>query len=215
LDNRLVNEDLIAELTDHYVVGISDRMAQGLSFDASLRDIYANFGGRKGLREMERQYNRVTISQYNQIWLECIYQQLRWPDLIIPLFMLGFFCGIRLLFANNTSDPISIDRIANSWNVFAFGSIGGLFIQFIRQLYLNRHSLPNVSPQAWYLLTRLLPGSVFLGAIPFALSYLAPYLPAGFYLAFLVIWFFVVIVQMISHNQFYKLVLEPNRRTAD
>jgi hypothetical protein len=129
--------------------------------------------------------------------------------------MLGFFCGIRLLFANNTSDPISIDRIANSWNVFAFGSIGGLFIQFIRQLYLNRHSLPNVSPQAWYLLTRLLPGSVFLGAIPFALSYLAPYLPAGFYLAFLVIWFFVVIVQMISHNQFYKLVLEPNRRTAD
>jgi hypothetical protein len=66
-DNRLVNEELIAELTDHYVVGIAERMAQGLSFNAALRDMHDNFGGRKGLQTMERQYNRVTISQYSQI----------------------------------------------------------------------------------------------------------------------------------------------------
>ncbi|GAB3764499.1 hypothetical protein [Spirosoma pomorum] len=213
-DNRLVNEDLIAELTDHYVVGIAERMVQGLSFDAALRDMYDNFGGRKGLRSMERQYNRVTTSQYNQIWRECVYQQLRWPGLIIPLFLLGFICGIALLLANNTDNPVSIDRLANTWDGFAFGSIGGLFIQFIRQLYLHRRGLPAMSPQAWYVLTRLLPVSILLGVVPFILPYLAPYAPVSFYYATLTFWLFVVIIQMQSYSQFYKAVLKTSRRAA-
>jgi hypothetical protein len=213
-DNQLVNEDLIAELTDHYVVGISERMAQGLSFDVALQDMYANFGGRKGLRTMEQHYNRITMSHYNQIWLECIREQLRWPGLIIPLFLFGFIYGVWMLLTNSFSNPVSVDRLTNSWNGFAFGSIGGLFIQFIRQLYLHRRGLPNVSPQAWYVLTRLLPLSVFLCAFPFILPYLAPYMAAGFYYVSLVLWLFVVIALMLSYIQFYKVVLKTSRRTA-
>lgn len=209
--NRLVNDELIAELTDHYVASISERMAQGLSFDAALQEIYAGFGGRKGLRDLERQYNRVTLRHYSQIWRDCIQQQFRWPGLIIPMLLFGFICGIWLLLATSMPNPLSIDRLTNTWNGFAFGSIGGLFIQFVRQLYLHRRGLPNVSPQALYVLTRLLPLNAALYVIPFLLPHLAPYVAAGIYYALLALWLFVVVIQMQSYIQFYKLVLKTSR----
>ncbi|QKZ12752.1 hypothetical protein [Spirosoma sp. KUDC1026] len=209
--NRLVNEKLIAELTDHYVVGIAERMAQGLSFDAALKEIHTNFGGRKGLRDLERQYNRVTLRQYDHIWWDCIQQQFRWPGLLIPMFLFGFIGAIWFLLATSMPNPLSIDRLTNTWNGFAFGSIGGLFIQFVRQLYLHRRSLPNVSPQALYLLTRLLPLNAVLCVIPFLLPHLAPYVTASIYYALLALWLFVMIVQMQSYTQFYKSVLKTSR----
>jgi hypothetical protein len=214
-ENRLINEDLIAELTDHYIVGISERMKQGLSFGVALQEIYANFGGRRGLRVMERQYNRVTMNRYNQIWRESIRQQFRWPALMIPLVLFGFICGIWLLLANSTPNPLSIDTLTNTWNGFAFGSLAGLVIQFIRQLYLERRGLPNLSPQAIYVLTRLLPLSVVLFAIPFLLPYLIPYVTVGFYYVLLTLWLFIVIIQMQGYTQFYRSVLKTSRRVAN
>ena len=55
-ENWLYIENLIAELTDHYVVGLEDRIANGMTFDAALHDIHASFGGRKGLLKMEEAY---------------------------------------------------------------------------------------------------------------------------------------------------------------
>ena len=55
-ENWLLNEDLIAELTDHYIDGISDRLEQGMEFSMALRDIHTGFGGRKGLLKMEEEY---------------------------------------------------------------------------------------------------------------------------------------------------------------
>ena len=52
-ENWLLNEDLIAELTDHYAAGLEDRMANGTIFDAALREVHTSFGGRKGLLKME------------------------------------------------------------------------------------------------------------------------------------------------------------------
>ena len=55
-ENWLLNEDLIAELTDHYIAGLDDRMAAGMTFDAALREVHTGFGGRKGLLKMEEEY---------------------------------------------------------------------------------------------------------------------------------------------------------------
>ncbi len=55
-ENWLLNEELIAELTDHYVTGISDRMAQGQAFGEALIEVYKGFGWRKGLLKMEEDF---------------------------------------------------------------------------------------------------------------------------------------------------------------
>jgi len=55
-ENWLLNEDLIAELTDHYIQGISERLDQGMEFSVALRDIHTGFSGRKGLLKMEEDY---------------------------------------------------------------------------------------------------------------------------------------------------------------
>ncbi len=55
-ENWLLNEDLIAELTDHYTTAISNRMTEGQAFSESLIDVYKGFGWRKGLLKMEEEY---------------------------------------------------------------------------------------------------------------------------------------------------------------
>ncbi len=64
-ENWLLNEDLIAELTDHYVAGISDRMAQEQAFSEALIEVYKGFGWRKGLLNMEEQYGVQKDRQAN------------------------------------------------------------------------------------------------------------------------------------------------------
>ena len=55
-ENWLLNEALIAELTDHYATGIADRMVQGQAFSEALIEVYKGFGWRKGLLKMEEEY---------------------------------------------------------------------------------------------------------------------------------------------------------------
>lgn len=70
-ENWLLNEDLISELTDHYINGITDRMAQGMAFDPALREIHTGFGGRKGLLKMEEEYQVQKARQVDvYIWRE-------------------------------------------------------------------------------------------------------------------------------------------------
>lgn len=58
-ENWLLNESLIAELTDHYVNAITDAMAQGSQFELALSDVHKGFGGRKGLLQMEVDYGET------------------------------------------------------------------------------------------------------------------------------------------------------------
>ncbi|MCX6218889.1 hypothetical protein [Spirosoma sp.] len=77
-ENWLLNEDLITELTDHYINGITDRLAQGMAFDLALREIHTGFGGRKGLLKMEEDYQ---VQRYRKLG------QLEWQ--VIRSFMNG------------------------------------------------------------------------------------------------------------------------------
>ena len=56
--NWLLNEDLITELTDHYVAGIEDHLTQGVSFESAVTAVHTGFGGRKGLLKMEEEYQK-------------------------------------------------------------------------------------------------------------------------------------------------------------
>lgn len=70
--NLLTNEDLIAELTDHYSVALENQLAQGVNSETALMAINADFGGRSGLQKLETQYNRVSFRRYDALWWETI-----------------------------------------------------------------------------------------------------------------------------------------------
>ncbi len=55
-DNWLINNDLVAELTDHYADALTAKLAEGISFEVALQDVHRSFGGRKGLLAMEENY---------------------------------------------------------------------------------------------------------------------------------------------------------------
>ncbi|WP_052731059.1 hypothetical protein [Spirosoma radiotolerans] len=98
-ENWLLNEDLIAELTDHYIQGISERLDQGMEFSVALHDIHTGFGGRKGLLKMEEEYQtqkarRVYAMEWNLV--HSFMQGSHWPlsvCLFISLYIVNAFIG--------------------------------------------------------------------------------------------------------------------------
>lgn len=56
--NLLTNEELIAELTDHFATAIDEQMATGESFDGALANVQAKFGGWPGLQTIQDEYAR-------------------------------------------------------------------------------------------------------------------------------------------------------------
>jgi hypothetical protein len=54
--NWLLNDALIAELTDHYANAVAEKLAQGVAFEPALTEVQASFGGRAGLLKMEEDF---------------------------------------------------------------------------------------------------------------------------------------------------------------
>lgn len=67
-DNWLLNNDLIAELTDHYVDAISDKLTQGIPFEIAIQDVHHSFGGRKGLLRMEENYQKAQAHTNSRVY---------------------------------------------------------------------------------------------------------------------------------------------------
>lgn len=127
-ENWLLNEDLIAELTDHYVNGVDERIAQGISIDAAIRDIHQNFGGRKGLLKMEEEYQQHKAKQVDvYIWRE-VRLFFERPRLVITLslflgmYWLNAFSGIREL----------VDSFFSTGIFFMSASVIGLVLASVR-----------------------------------------------------------------------------------
>lgn len=99
-ENWLLNEDLIAELTDHYINGLVDRTKQGIEFSVALRDIHAGFGGRKGLLQMEEEYQIQKSRRFYTIEWEFVrsfVQGSRWPltvCLFLVIYVLNAYVGL-------------------------------------------------------------------------------------------------------------------------
>ncbi|MVM38855.1 hypothetical protein GO730_17070 [Spirosoma sp. HMF3257] len=95
-ENWLLNEDLITELTDHYINGIDERLAQGMAFDVAIREIHSGFGGRKGLLKMEEDYQLSQTKNNGRIIREKIALYFRKPQLSITILIL-VYTSIRVL----------------------------------------------------------------------------------------------------------------------
>lgn len=142
-ENWLLNEDLISELTDHYVNGISDRLAQGLTFEVALREMHTAFGGRKGLLKMEEEYQ---IQNYRKLGLmewqliRSFMHGSRWPITV------GLFIGLYAVNAYTDAQ----DMIKNGLGVgFLCATLSVLtsVAQSIFFFYKNRHEVSQTIMQ--------------------------------------------------------------------
>lgn len=97
-ENWLLNEDLIAELTDHYVAGLEDRIANETTFKAALRDVHTSFGGRKGLLKMEKEYQVQTAKSNGRLVRQLFLSYFQRPRLSITFTLFaGVYGLIRLV----------------------------------------------------------------------------------------------------------------------
>jgi hypothetical protein len=151
-ENWLLNEDLIAELTDHYANGIEERMATGIPFELAMQDIHKSFGGRKGLLEMEEKY-QVTQTKGNLRLLRSILMSyFKLPRLfitviftlsvyylntILPLFLKSDYVGFALVVTTAISYVFAFWRLMN-WNKSGFGrnDMVNLFLQGLNAVFL-------------------------------------------------------------------------------
>lgn len=156
--NLLTNEELILELTDHYTTALLDRMAQGMTFETALTDTQRAFGGRRGLQQMERQYNRVTFRHYDERWLQAVRTQfqkaLLWRQ-TVPIYGVLLLVSCIILMPNPVVSP--------KWDSFIDGILpgflSGIAITFLGMLgpYLKaiiQKGIHNVPTETLYLVTR-------------------------------------------------------------
>ena len=137
-ENWLLNEELITELTDHYVSGIEDRLGQGMAFDVAIREIHRNFGGRAGLLAMEEEKKRSRSPIIARQLRQLIGSYFRPPRLSLTLLLLGIAYWA-------TTEGLSGDWM--QWVNISFLSISSLpiIVLFMRNGYLyvagNKHSM--------------------------------------------------------------------------
>lgn len=204
--NRLSNEELIQELTDHYTNAINERMALGLSFEWSLSDVQKAFGGVSALQKMERQYNRLTFQKYDSLWMKYIQKQGRWPHCLMPLFVFGVVYWTTTDMGRPTSFSAST-LIYTPWFGFILGSIVGLIIKFIQLVLQGGTRGKNFPYKATYLATRVLPIALFLYGFSALLTYLNIYLSPFVYEASMSASAALTITYTISYSQLFQAVL--------
>ena len=136
-ENWLLNEDLIAELTDHYIAGLDDRMAAGMTFDAALRAVHTDFGGRKGLLKMEEEYQvqkfrRIGLSEWQMV--HSFIKGPRWP-ITVALFGCLYTLNIH-------SGQAELIRTAlGAGSIFVTFSVLGSVVQTLLFFYQNRREV--------------------------------------------------------------------------
>ncbi|WP_020605103.1 hypothetical protein [Spirosoma spitsbergense] len=212
-ENRLTNEALLQELTDHYTTALSERVAQGMPFESALSDVQQAFGGHKGLQKMERGYNRITFQQYDSLWMKYIRKQGRWPHCLMPLFVFGVVYWTTTDMSRPTSFSVGT-LVYTPWFGFILGSIAGLLIKFIQLVVQGGIRGKNFPYKARYLVTRVIPVALLLYGISVGLTYLNAYLPPFVYETTLSACAALIIMYTISYSQFYQAVSKGSRKAS-
>lgn len=140
-ENWLLNEDLIAELTDHYIDGLTDRLEQGMELPVALRDIHTGFGGRKGLLQLEEEYQVQKARRFYTIewqFVRSFVQGRRWlltVCLFTGIYMVNAYMGL----AETIESALGIG--------FLYVSFSVLFnvIQSIVFVYQNRREVSHAA----------------------------------------------------------------------
>jgi hypothetical protein len=208
--NLLTNEELILELTDHYTTALSERIAQGMTFETALTDTQHAFGGRKGLQKMERQYNRVTFRRYDSLFMGYVQQQSRWPRVLLSVLI--YALAYWTMTHTDRPTSFSLSMFTNTvWGGFALGTTGGLILQFLRLVFQQGIVGRNISPKALYLITRFLPINLFQYGFIAAMINWAHLFPPYVYEAALSACAPMAITYMLSYGQFYQAVFKRTK----
>lgn len=162
--NLLTNEDLILELTDHFMLSLDQQMADGVAFKTALASVVAGFGGRAELQRMERRYNSVTFGHYTDVWKQAALSQFRMPKLwfIIALFGCIIYLNMRSSATHNAGSYLS---------GMATGIIGGLLLGVVFNggsqyvVALVKRGFHNPPTEIQYIITRCLTGALLLVGI--------------------------------------------------
>lgn len=199
-ENLLTNEDLIAELTDHYSIALDEQLQNGTNALVALTAINADFGGRKGLQKLERQYNRVTFHRYEQFWWQSIMNQFK-ANRVICLLVLGTVvaCGFW-------QTPQQ-----NPWlnSGFFIGSLTGLTLGLQRPLWdylkkLVKHGWHNPPTEVQFLLPRSVGVLIAFWLVGQAMAGLTPRYSwlgnTGVYLVYILL----LVLAMNSYGKLYR-----------
>ena len=152
-ENLLTNEDLIAELTDHYSVALEDRLGQGVNAETALLAINTDFGRRSGLQKLEKQYNRVSFRRYDALWWEAMRLQFRPKKL---LFLVGMWALVG--YSSWQSPELNFDQM---YGFFAGLSVGCVLAwqlplwEYLKKLV--RYGWHNPPAELQYLLSWSIP----------------------------------------------------------
>ncbi len=152
-ENLLTNEDLIAELTDHYSVALESRLEQSVDTETALQSINADFGGRKTLQKLERSYNRVSFRRYDGVWWTSV-KALFEPKKLALLVLWWLFWAYSVW--TTPQSWTSSDALSGSYAGFIFG--WGLTLQkplwdYAKQLF--RRGWHNPPTEVQYLTGRM------------------------------------------------------------
>lgn len=129
-DNWLLNEALIAELTDHYANAITERTRQGIPFETALWNIHKEFGGRKGLLKMEEEYGKTQAKHTGRLNWQCFKMYFQRPRLYWTIGVFGFI-NFLLFFWNQAGQPFWFDSDSGI-SLFISLMICGYILVFIR-----------------------------------------------------------------------------------
>lgn len=129
-DNWLLNETLIAELTDHYANATAERMAQGIPFETALWDVHKGFGGRKGLLKMEEEYAVTQAKHTGRLNWQCFKMYFQRPRLYWTIGVFGMV-NLLLFFWNQAGQPFWFDSGSGILLFFSLMTCGYILV-FIR-----------------------------------------------------------------------------------
>ncbi|WP_138990043.1 hypothetical protein [Larkinella sp. C7] len=130
-ENWLLNEDLIAELTDHYANGIAEQVANGIPFELALIDIHKGFGGRKGLLKMEEEYHTTQAKVHIRLLRSILSSYFKMPRLGITVLSSLVLYGLNVMF------PLSLK---SDYVGFALATVALVtyFFAFRRLMYWHK-----------------------------------------------------------------------------
>ncbi|QMW03039.1 hypothetical protein [Spirosoma foliorum] len=211
--NLLTNEELILELTDHYSTDLTERIAQGMTFETALTAIQTAFGGRKGLQKMERAYNRVTFRHYDESWKQALIIQFQKPLLwrqTIPSYAVLLVFSFFSIMTNSSA--------SSKWDAFSNGTLGGVIVGFvINQLailwpYLKsivRNGIHNIPAEGLYMMKRqgLLTATLYTSGL-LGYLWLLPLLPSSMQAVLVSIYLASVCLYMLTSHKMHELLYE-------
>ena len=147
-DNWLLNNDLIAELTDHYVDAITDKLAQNVPFEVALQDVHRSFGGRKGLLEMEEKYQKSQAHTNSRVYKDAFRKAFQWPGIGYTLLIwLCCYSLVRTLPFAAISKKVQDFEAGFLWGLLTLfcGSMVYAFVLMYRKIRSGTFSLQSTS----------------------------------------------------------------------